>query len=315
MPTSVTFDTNYLRALGAAEFIAGRLPERLQEQVRRAFARADFILLTQTVRLEMNAWFEEMRRAEVQRIEQAQEVLQRHGFQVDAAAAQLPQELDLWTLLHTFDGRCELLSPSLEDYCEAERRTSFRLPPLPRNSDGEEMRDRVIWVQLVRHAREGNNRVLMVSSDAIFKNGADGEGRELGIEVVSQESELEQRLGARPELIEATIGALLKFSEQLMASAGFELTDGQISSLDDLRRVHAPSGMLSTSFTFRAFDAAHPMNGTTIVLTFVGEEPVALEWAQQRWERRIDGGALDAVVEAASIGADFADLRRLLRGG
>lgn len=314
MPTIVTFDTNYLRGLSGADFLAGRLPERLQRHVRRVFDRGDLVLLTQTVRLEMNAWLDAQRRAELQQIEQAVELLPRYGFQIDRSRVTLPPQVDVWPLFHDFDRRCELLSPSLEDYAEAERLTSYRLPPHPKNLDGEEMRDRVIWVQLVRYAQAGRNRVLMVSSDTIFKNGANEFGADLGIEVVSQDSELEQRLGAVPDFVAVAVRALLLFADRLNADVGVNLQQADVSSLDDLRKVDLPNGTQNCSFTIRTVEPNHVMNATRAVLTLVGENPLGLEWGGRRWDRQLGEPGFDAMVRAAQTGANFTELQRLLRG-
>ncbi len=248
MPQTIIFDTNYLRSFSQNDYLAGKLPEKLRKQISLAVARGDLVALVDTVRIETNAWLELGYRKKQDEIRDSIERLKLAGYSVSPESVIGSKLLDFFDLLKLASRECTLIAPSIEDYKEAERRTSYRLAPHPQKAEGEEMRDRVIWCQALRLSRESNNPVLIVSGDTLFKNGAiSDEGISARIKVVEAEADLDQQLGERPSHIVELINSLLVFAPELV-KYGINLTADAIQSVEELRKVQERDGSVTQRF-------------------------------------------------------------------
>ena len=171
----------------------------------------------------------------------------------------------------------QLLNPSIEDFKEAERRTSYRLPPLPKKKpDGEEFRDRLIWCQLISYARASKLPILIVSADGIFQNGAESEeGKSARIEVAESQSDLDQRLNLRPEHIQSVVNQLLMFSADLLKQ-GIVLKPDSIIGIEELRKVHEPNGSLIQKFMLRTTESPDFPSLVPVTMMALGDVPISL---------------------------------------
>lgn len=245
---TVVFDTNYLRSLGAQEYQGGGIPEKLRIQLERATHRGDSVAIVETVRLEFNAFLGEITKKANESRRTAYNLLTSQGYSITPEIEPLVQ-LDMLAVIRGFCPTCEHLLPTLEDYREAERRTSLRLPPLPSKPEAEEMRDRVIWCQSIRLARETGGPVLIVSNDEIFANGAKSEeGIRNQISIARSETDLDQRLGERPLNIQRVVDRLLLFSEQL-AAYDVKLSSESIYAVNNLRNRLESDGSMTQRFS------------------------------------------------------------------
>lgn len=248
MPQTIVFDTNYLRTFSQIEFLAGRLPEKLKVQIVTAVERGDLVALVETVRIETNAWLESAYQKKQQELKAAMQRLVAEGYTVTPSVVPDGAPPDIFELLQSASEKCTSFSPIIEDYREAERRTSYRHAPHPKNSDGEEMRDRLIWCQMLRWSEESGNPVLIVSADTIFKNGANSEeGIRARINVVEGEVDLDQRLGERPDHIAAVVRSILLFAPELK-EYGIDLDETTISGVEDLRKIQEVDGSTTQRF-------------------------------------------------------------------
>jgi hypothetical protein len=189
-----------------------------------------------------------------------------------------PVDVDIAALMKTVFPAVHLLEPSLEDYKDAERRTSYHLPPNPRKSpDGEEFRDRLIWCQLVRYTKSNAIPILIVSGDGLFSNGAEsGEGKSARIDVVEDASDLDQRLSQRPHHIEEIIENILMF-ESMLKQHGIDLTPTSISSIEELRQFNDANGSHVRKFTIRVSGSPQISTPVSATMVSIGGTPVSLD--------------------------------------
>ena len=248
MPITFVFDTNYIRTFSQNDFLSGKVPRGLAKQIKKIASRGDSIAIFETVRLEVNAWLlkaTEQREAE---LNQAVTKLEESGYKIDSSDAAIQLPIDFFELMKAIDDSCFLLLPDIEDYREAERRTSFRLPPHPKNMEHEEMRDRLIWCQIISYVKKTAHGVVLVSGDTIFKNGAaTEEARTYSIECVA-DVELDQRIGVRSPHIVEIITMLESFGAQLQ-ERGVVLNAHTIESLEELRKINESDGTVTMRFT------------------------------------------------------------------
>lgn len=273
MPLTIVFDTNYLRSFGCSDFISGRLPPRLNSQVNAAVKRGDLILLPETVRIETNAWLDDENKKRHQALINAARTLQDSGFNISPDLPPNHNSVDILDILKSSTIHCDLITPDITDYREAERRTSYRLAPHPKSPDGEEMRDRLIWCQLLKYSALTDNHVVIASNDHLFKNGAlTEEGKAARITVASSPEDLDQRLGERPSHIKALIDNLLVFSKLLHAH-NIDISEHTIEGVENLRNSRTPEGTLEQRFELLIKDLANPIQG---VMSLLGGKPMLL---------------------------------------
>lgn len=150
------------------------------------------------------------------------------------------------------------LEPTIEEYFEAERRTSYRLPPLPKkNPNGEEFRDRIIWIQLLTLAKNTKLSILIASEDGIFDNGSDSEeGKKANIQVVKTEDELLQWLEQKPPAILSLIKNIMLFKSG-MEKENISLAPEDISQVLNYRSVKESSGLLISKFQLLTIGAKY----------------------------------------------------------
>lgn len=286
MPHTIAFDTNYLISFGGHEYRAGEVPQKLHDQIKAALARGDLVIIPETVRLETNAWLKRQSDNAAQKLAQAKDLLQRAGHTITPDKIEAPPEVDILAVLNRSFPDVHLLSPTLADYKDAELRTSYRREPLPKKPDAEEFRDRIIWSQLVNHSKAGAAPILMVSGDILFKNGAKSdEGKSARIEVVEDESDLDQWLDQRPQHIQFVIDQVLAFGAEL-EKHGIVLPAENITSIGDLRNVYDPNGLLVQRFTLRTTDISGMPSTVRADMVSLGSIPLSLNLAWH--ERTID---------------------------
>lgn len=273
MPMTIVFDTNYLRSLGCSDFLLGRLPTRLTTQVNSAAQRGDLILIPSTVKIEMNAWLKDESAKRHSSLVNAHRTLQESGFKVSPELPSSPQEVDFFEVIRASAKNCDVLAPDINDYLEAERRTSYRLPPHPKNPEHEEMRDRLIWCQLLRYSGTTTNHIVIASADQIFKNGASTEeGLQARISIASSPEDLDQRLGERPVHIQTLINNFLSFSVQLQGH-GLDVSEESIESVDQLRNSRMTDGIVEQRFELFLKGRDKPMQ---CVMSLFGGRPLRL---------------------------------------
>lgn len=267
------FDTNYLRGIGVHEYLSGKIPETIRRQLTAAVARGDLIALPSTVRLELNAWLSKISKDSEKTHTDAINLLQQAGYEVIPAEVSVTQKVDVFEIWQAEFPDVYIFEPSLEDYKEAERRTSYRLPPLPKNPEGEEYRDRLMWCQLVNRSDPAAAPVVLISNDIIFKNGAESsEGVNAYIRVIDGVADLDQWLDQRPAHIQLVIDQLMMFGEQL-CKAGINIRENDISLIEGLRNIHEPSGSLVRKFVLHFKSMPATMQVSMISL---GETPLSL---------------------------------------
>lgn len=279
MPQTIVFDTNYLRTFSQTEYLAGKLPEKLRAQINHAVVRGDLVALVDTVRTETNAWLESAHQKKQQEIKVSIQRLVDEGYTVTPGNVLDSTLPDIFHILQLGSDKCSLLFPSIEDYREAERRTSFRHAPHPKNSEHEEMRDRVIWCQMLRWSAESGNPVLIVSADTIFKNGAKSEeGIRARINVVEGEVDLDQQLGERPDHIAALARSLLIFAPRLKEK-GINLTEATIVGVEELRKVHEVDGSITQRFLLLTSGEANLDVRCATTMNSIGDQPLSIVMA------------------------------------
>lgn len=270
MPTTFVFDTNYIRTFSQNDFLSGKVPQGLATQIKKIASRGDSIAIFETVRLEVNAWFSKAIEQRETELNQAVIKLKESGYKIDSSEAIVQPEIDFFELLKTIEDSCFLLLPDIDDYREAERRTSFRLPPHPKNMEHEEMRDRLIWCQIISYAKKSAHGVVLVSGDTIFKNGAaTDEARTYSIECVA-DIELDQRIGVRSPHIVEIITMLESFDTQLQ-ERGVVLNAHTIESLEELRKLNEVDGTVTMKFTILSHGSGLPER-CTATLSALGVE-------------------------------------------
>lgn len=295
MPQTIIFDTNYLRTFSQLEYLAGKIPEKLRTQIVRAVERGDLVALVDTVRIETNAWLERAHQKKQQDLNAAVQRLITEGYTVNPPHVLETDPPDILHILQSASDKCITIAPTLADYKEAERRTSYRHAPLPKNPDGEEMRDRLIWCQILRLAKEHKNSILIVSGDTIFKNGANSkEGVEAGITVVEGEVDFDQRLGERPPHITAVINLVLTFAQELN-DLGINLTQETIVGIEGLRKVQEADGSITQRFLLltsgeanldpQCLTSVNSIDNQPLSLTIAASEPISLTRQRVNLER------------------------------
>ena len=304
MPYTIVFDTNYLRSFGDSDYLAGRVPQKLHSQIELAISGGDLVVLPNTVRLETNAWLATQSQNNLKSLDKAHQLLKQAGYKISPETVEKVADVDIALVLRKLFSAVYLLEPSIEDYKEAERRTSYRLPPLPKNRpDGEEFRDRLIWCQLISLAHTGNTPILIVSADGFFKNGAASpEGRKARIEVVEGEADLDQRLNQRPHHIQIIVDQLLMFAARLQ-TRGVELKTESIAGIEDLRKINDANGSLVQKFTLRTTAVASFPSSVTATIISLGETPISLNLT---W----NGQAIEVVREVTAQEAEQLTLSR-----
>jgi len=276
VPQTIVFDTNYFRSFGPLEYLAGRLPQKIAGQVNLAFQRGDLVALVDTVRTETNAWLAEELEKSQKALTRALRTLTDAGFTVTPAIVNEKTAPDIAAIMNASNANVPVLMPTVEDYREAERRTSNRLPPLPKKSDSEEMRDRVIWCQLLRYSEQGQRPVLIVSGDALFLNGASSEeGKHSCIRRVEGETDLDQHLGERPLHIQEVANRLLHFASALRGS-GIALTAANILGIEELRNVRQADGSITQRFSLITSPDSGLPSTSPVTLTGTGDEPISI---------------------------------------
>lgn len=277
MSSHIVFDTNYLRSLGSKEYLEGNIPEKLQTQIQTAIDRGDAVAIPRTVQLELNAWVKDLADKDAANIKQAWELLSEKGFNITPEPMEAQKEIDVYSIIKQQFADLYLLEPNIDNYLDAETRASFRLPPLPKNPDGEEFRDRLIWSQILSISNNSELPIVIVSNDRIFENGANSEeGKAARIVNLKTEDDLNQWLDTRPEPIQNIINDIFIFSEQLVEHS-IELKEENISRVSDYRSKREPNGNLIRKFVLIT-DGANGLppriNGNLI---YHAEYPVILD--------------------------------------
>lgn len=277
MSSHIVFDTNYLRSLGTKDYLEGNVPEKLRAQFQAAIERGDAIAIPRTVQLELNAWIKNLAKKDTASIRQAWDMLREKGFKVSPEPIETENKIDIFSIIKREFNDVYLLEPSIENYLDAEHRASFRLPPLPKNPEGEEFRDRIIWSQLILISKNSKLPIVMVSNDKIFENGANSEeGKIAQIVNLKTEDDLNQWLDSRPGSIQKLINDIFTFSEQLIEN-NIELKEENISRVSDYRSKREPNGNLIRKFvlvTDEANGLPPHINGNLI---YHAEDPVILD--------------------------------------
>ena len=249
MALYIIFDTNYLRSMPSGDYLKGEVPERLASQLDTAFERGDIVAVPKTVQTEINAWVREIAETEINSLRQASSLLTSKGFTVTPELDDQPDDVDVLEVLKKKFPDIYSLEPRIEDYMEAERRASFKLPPLPKKPDAEEFRDRVIWSQALNVASKNEFPVVIISNDKIFENGANSkEGMEANIKVAKTEEEFNQYLDQRAPAIQKIVDDILLFSIQLQEK-GLKIRDESIERIEDYRAQKDSHGAVIKKFT------------------------------------------------------------------
>lgn len=133
MPITVVFDTNYLRTFSSSDFLAGRIPPKLDRQIKIALARGDLVAIPNTVRLEANHWLATQSTATWQRQIDAHELLSRAGYEITPKSVEKPPHVDIASLLTRAFPQVHVLEPTIDDYREAEFERASARNRCPRN--------------------------------------------------------------------------------------------------------------------------------------------------------------------------------------
>lgn len=317
MSVTVCFDTNYIRSFSQNDFLSGNVPHKLIEQIKKISARGDSIAVLETVRLEVNAWLMKANLSRDAEIQQSIATLEEAGYKLDKTQVLARPDRDFFELMKGVDINCFLMLPEIDEYREAERRTSFRLPPHPKNIEGEEMRDRLIWCQLLNFARKSKRKVILVSGDIIFKNGsATDEAKELGIECLG-DAEFEQRIGLKaPHIVE--IIEMMESFGALLENYGVTLNSLTVESLQDLRKRSEPDGTLSMKFNVISNNSGLPEN-CAVTLSVLDDEAYFIQVNTEpviSLHKELSGNNKDVARYSAVSQRldDLSELRHILRG-
>ena len=241
MASRLVFDTNYIRKLGVVEYLNGTVPQKLAEQFKLAINRGDVICIPRTVQMEINSWVNEVARKNADEIDKALNLLIEQGFKVEPSIRQEQGSIDAVRIIKEHFNDIYIVEPSLDDYFEAEQRTSLRSSPIPKNPQGEEYRDRLIWCQTLSLSLTAKMPTIIVSEDKIFENGANSnEGIKANISVIKNEEELNQWLDQRPEHIQKIIDDIDLFTE-VLNQQNIEINTKEIIRVVDYRSVNEPN--------------------------------------------------------------------------
>ncbi len=277
MSSHIVFDTNYLRSLGSRDYLEGNIPERLRAQIQTAIDRGDAVAIPRTVQFELNAWVKDLAAKDAANIRQAWELLNEKGFSVSPKPEEIENIVDVYGIIKQQFSDVYLLEPGIENYLDAEQRASFRSHPLPKNPEGEEFRDRIIWSQLVSISKKSALPIVIVSNDKIFENGANTEeGKSARIINLKSEDDLNQWLDSRPVPIQDLINDMLIFSDQL-AKNSIILCEDNISRVENFRSKKEPNGNMTRKFvlvTDETNDLPPRINGNII---YHADDPVILD--------------------------------------
>jgi hypothetical protein len=277
MSQYIVFDTNYIRSLPSTrDFLAGKIPETIGEQISLAIKKGDIVTIPRTVQLEINRWLETISENEIESINRAVELLQSKNFEVKAPPDHVIRRIDIVEILKSKYPEIYLLEPTLDEYLEAEKRTTGRLPPLPKNAEGEEFRDRIIWCQIVKIAESTGKHVLIVSGDKIFENGANSEeGARFNIQIAKTEDELNQWLDKIPAFIQRIMGDLLLFRSKL-ENIDIHLTPESIIRIEDLRAQRYEDGVTVQKFNLIASPETKLTEFSKIQIRYEGDIAVSI---------------------------------------
>jgi hypothetical protein len=277
MSSHIVFDTNYLRSLGSKEYLEGNIPERLQTQIEAAIERGDAIAIPRTVQFELNAWVKELAEKEAASIKQAWNLLNEKGFDILPAPSEAKGNIDVYEILKRKYEDLYLLEPNIDHYLDAETRASYKLPPLPKNPEGEEFRDRVIWSQLLTISKSSDLPVVIVSNDRIFENGANSEeGKAFRIINLKTEDDLNQWLDARPQPIQNLLNDIFLFSARLKEE-GIDLSEEKINRVSDYRSKREPDGKLIRKFNLITTESSNLPSSIGGNIVYHADEPFILD--------------------------------------
>jgi hypothetical protein len=144
------------------------------------------------------------------------------------------------------------------------------------------MRDRIIWCQAIRIAKETGKPILIVSNDEIFMNGANSEeGKSANITTVRNVTDLDQKLGERPVNIQKVVDRLLVFVDQLREK-GINISAETIYAIEDLRNRTNADGSTTQRFTLITAAATGVCSPAAATLTVVGEQVVRLSLSGEK---------------------------------
>jgi hypothetical protein len=273
MASRLIFDTNYLRKLGSKEYLEGKIPPKLEEQIESAINRGDVVCVPRTVQMELNAWVKELAKKELESINQARDLLLGKGYTVDPNEAPVEVEIDTLEIIKRKFPDVYFLEPTIENYAEAERRTSFRQSPLPKNPQGEEFRDRLIWCQVLSLGKDLPS--VIVSEDKIFENGVSSqEGLDANVSIVKTEEELNQWLDKRPDHIQRVIDDVLLFSDELKGN-DIEIDQDKIERVVDYRAVNEPGGGILKKFLILVKNEQDVQITISTKIYYQGETPIS----------------------------------------
>ncbi|MFQ3193971.1 MAG: hypothetical protein ACI9N3_000783 [Colwellia sp.] len=276
MASRLIFDTNYIRKLGVVEYLDGTVPQKFAEQLKLAINRGDVVCIPRTVQMELNAWVNEVARKNADEIDKALSLLVEKGFKVEPCIKPELGSIDAISIIKNHFNEIYIVEPSLDDYFEAERRTSLRSSPIPKNPQGEEYRDRLIWCQTLSLSVTANMPTIIVSEDKIFENGANStEGNDANISIIKNEEELNQWLDQRPEHIQKIIDDIALFADELNKQ-DIEINADKISRVVDYRSVNEPNGSKVKKFQLLISDDEKQLTSLACKIIYQGNTPVSI---------------------------------------
>ncbi len=305
-----------------SDYLEERIPEKLANQIEKAIARGDMVAIPRTVQIEFNAALKEQADKSHQALKQAYDLLVKQGFSISDERPNDVSYVDVWAVLKRKFEQVHLLEPSENDYLEAEKRASLRLPPFPKNKpDSEEMRDRVIWCQLLSLSREVEVPIYIVSEDKIFENGTKSdEGVKANILILKGEDELEQHLDSTPPHIKVLIENILLFAP-LLAEQGLNLTNEDIKMVSDIRKVNKNFEQKESKFTL-SLQNDEQVTTWDGILTYHSDIPQSLSLVSDtksymvefRNELTNEAGAIEQYEKVSAKEMKLRELRRAIGG-
>ena len=276
MASRLIFDTNYIRKLGVVEYLDEKIPQKFAEQIQLAIERGDVVCIPRTVQMELNAWVNDVARKNGDEINKALNLLLEKGFKVEPSIKPDIAPIDVISILKKHFSDLYIVEPSIDDYFEAERRTSLRAEPIPKNPQGEEYRDRLIWCQTLSLSAMTKMPTIIVSEDKIFENGANStEGIDANISIIKNEDELNQWLDQRPDHIQKIIDDIDLFSDELNKQ-GIEIAADKINRVVDYRSVNEPDGSKVKKFKLLISDDENHLTSLSCKIIYQGNIPVSI---------------------------------------